>query len=94
MAVDPATALGWVYVVEGSTIGAGFLLKLAKKLGLSETLGASHMAGHEQGRAKHWQQFKQVLDALPLSPQQRERACQGGRDAFTFVRAQVDVCFT
>ena len=34
---DIPTALGWLYVAEGSNLGAAFLIKEAEKLGLSET---------------------------------------------------------
>src|SRR5699024_6625953 len=44
---DRYAALGWLYTVEGSNIGAAILLKHAKKhLGLSEEFGARHLAGH------------------------------------------------
>ena len=36
---DVPTALGWLYVAEGSNLGAAFLLKEVRKLGLSETFG-------------------------------------------------------
>ena len=44
VAVDIPSALGWLYVAEGSNLGAAFLLKEAAKLGLSETFGARHLA--------------------------------------------------
>ena len=51
--VDLPTALGWLYVAEGSNMGAAFLLKAAAKLGLSESFGAQHLAGAPQGRGLH-----------------------------------------
>ncbi len=41
-AVDIPTALGWLYVAEGSNLGAALLRKEAAKLGLSDTHGAKH----------------------------------------------------
>lgn len=84
--VDVPTALGWLYVVEGSNLGAAVLLKTATKtLGLSETFGARHLAGHSDGRALHWRNFTAALDAVSLQPEEDERAVEGARQAFAFV---------
>ncbi|WP_321349246.1 biliverdin-producing heme oxygenase [Halopseudomonas oceani] len=86
-----AQALGWLYTHEGSTLGAAFLLKQARaELGLSETFGARHLAGHSDGRGLHWREFKQALDSLPLSAEERAEAVTGARDAFAFVRTAVE----
>lgn len=58
-------ALGWLYVSEGSTLGAAFLFKEARdKLGLSETFGARNLAAYPEGRATVWRRFVAALDAL------------------------------
>ncbi|AFT69661.1 Heme oxygenase [Alloalcanivorax dieselolei B5] len=89
---DDYAALGWLYTVEGSNLGAAFLLKHAKsELGLSETFGARHLAGHDDGRGLHWRRFKEVLDALMLSHDERRQALQGALDAFGFAREGVEV---
>jgi heme oxygenase len=49
-AVGMPEALGWLYVSEGSTLGAAFLFKEARdRLGLSETFGARNLAAYPQG---------------------------------------------
>jgi heme oxygenase len=83
-------ALGWLYTIEGSNIGAAFLFKFAKKLGFDENFAASHLSGHPEGRGKHWRKVKSKLDTLSLSPSEREQACIGAQRAFDFVRAQVE----
>ncbi|WP_339649188.1 biliverdin-producing heme oxygenase [Halopseudomonas pelagia] len=92
--INPAStneALGWLYTHEGSTLGAAFLLKHAREqLGLSETFGARHLAGHTDGRGLHWRQFKQALDDLELTAAARTEAVEGARAAFTFVRTSVE----
>lgn len=86
-----AESLGWLYTHEGSTLGAAFLLKHAREqLGLSESFGARHLAGHNDGRGLHWREFKQALDGLELSTAQRAEAVEGARAAFTFVRSSVE----
>jgi heme oxygenase len=84
-------ALGWLYVVEGSNLGAAFLYKAALALGLNETFGARHLAGHPDGRAAHWRTFTGALDAVPMSEEDESRAVAGARAAFERVHALVDV---
>ncbi len=89
---DPYTALGWIYTVEGSNLGAAFLLKIARsQLDLSETFGARHLAGHDDGRGLHWRRFREDLDAIPLTQEQRNKAQEGALAAFTFVRENVEL---
>ena len=81
--IDPAAGLGWLYVSEGSKLGAAFLFKEAgQKLGLSETLGARNLAAPEGGRGAAWKRFVHVLDNTSLSEAEHGRAVQGARDAF------------
>ncbi|MCP9630526.1 biliverdin-producing heme oxygenase [Rhodopseudomonas palustris] len=86
---DVPTALGWIYVAEGSNLGASFLLKQAAKLGLSETFGARHLAAAPDGRGLHWRRFVAAFDAVPLSHLEEEEAIAGARAAFTRVQALV-----
>ncbi|MCG6206729.1 biliverdin-producing heme oxygenase [Rhodopseudomonas sp. HC1] len=87
--IDVPSALGWLYVAEGSNLGASFLLKQAAKLGLSETFGARHLAAAPDGRALHWRGFVAAFDAVPLSHLQEEGAIAGARAAFMRVQALV-----
>lgn len=67
-AVGMPEALGWLYVSEGSTLGAAFLFKEARdRLGLSETFGARNLAAYPQGRALAWRAFVASLDAPELA---------------------------
>jgi heme oxygenase len=92
-AVDPARALGWLYVAEGSNLGAAFLLKAAAGLGLDEGFGARHLAGAPEGRGARWRSFSAELDAVPLDQAGEERAIEGAREAFAHVAALVDAAF-
>ncbi|ARP99526.1 biliverdin-producing heme oxygenase [Pseudorhodoplanes sinuspersici] len=88
--VDLPAALGWLYVAEGSNLGAAFLLKEAAKLGLSETFGARHLAAHPQGRGLHWRTFTAALDSVSLSADDEARAIAGAKEAFARVRDTVE----
>lgn len=87
---DIASALGWLYVAEGSNIGAGFLIKQAEKLGLSGEFGARHLAGAPEGRGRHWRTFTAALDQLPLDEAGEARAIAGAQQAFARVRELVE----
>ena len=87
---DVPTALGWLYVAEGSNLGAAFLLKDAEKLGLSESFGARHLAPQPEGRGASWRAFTAALDAIALLPDEEERVIAGGNAAFKYVQDLVD----
>lgn len=93
IAPDIASALGWLYVAEGSNIGAGFLYKQAEGLGLSSEFGARHLAGAPEGRGRHWRTFTAALDQLQLDDAGEARAIAGARQAFDRVRQLVDRYF-
>ncbi|KAF1047394.1 MAG: hypothetical protein GAK38_01913 [Xylophilus sp.] len=81
-ATNMATALGWLYTVEGSNIGAAFLLKAAAGLGLDAGFGARHLAPHADGRAAHWRDFIAQLDEVRLSAAEESRVDAGAQAAF------------
>lgn len=84
---DLPEAMGWLYVVEGSNLGAAFLLKDAAKLGLNEDFGARHLAGAPEGRGLHWRTFTAALDEISLTVEEEERVIAGAEAAFRAVHA-------
>jgi heme oxygenase len=88
--LTPAAALGWVYVAEGSNLGAAFLRKEAAKIGLSDDYGARHLAPADAGPAAHWRAFTAALDAVVLTPEEEARVVAGANAAFAHVQALVD----
>ncbi|KQZ93353.1 biliverdin-producing heme oxygenase [Pseudomonas sp. Root562] len=75
-------ALGWLFVSEGSKLGAAFLIKRAVGLGLSETFGARHLGEPAGGRAQGWKSFVKTLDGLSLSAEEEAELDKGAIDAF------------
>ncbi len=90
---DLPTALGWLYVAEGSNLGAAFLLKAAAKLGLNEEFGARHLAGAPEGRGLHWRTFTAALDAVELDDESEARTIAGAEAAFRRVHSLMDSAF-
>lgn len=91
--IDLPTAFGWLYVAEGSNLGAAFLFKAAAALGLDAGFGARHLAGHPDGRARHWREFTAALDALDLDAEEEQRMIAGAKAAFVRVHSLVEAAF-
>ncbi|MEN1726647.1 biliverdin-producing heme oxygenase PigA, partial [Pseudomonas aeruginosa] len=77
-----AEALGWLFVSEGSKLGAAFLFKKAAALELDENFGARHLAEPEGGRAQGWKSFVAILDGIELNEEEERLAAKGASDAF------------
>jgi heme oxygenase len=77
-----AEALGWIFVSEGSKLGAAFLIKRAIGLGLSDTFGARHLGEPAGGRAEGWKRFTKTLDGLAFSAEEEADVEKGAIDAF------------
>jgi heme oxygenase len=89
-AIDIPTALGWLYVEEGSNLGGAFLFKAAAKLGFDANHGARHLAPHPEGRAPNWRTFVGQLNAVSLTADQESRVIAGASAAFMRVTSYVD----
>jgi heme oxygenase len=77
-----AEALGWLFVSEGSKLGAAFLIKRAMALNLSDAFGARHLGEPSGGRAEGWKRFIRIIDDLPLHAEQEREINQGAVAAF------------
>ncbi|MBA1188530.1 biliverdin-producing heme oxygenase [Pseudomonas entomophila] len=81
-ALDLGNALGWIFVSEGSKLGAAFLIQRVEALGLSAHFGARHLGEPDGGRAEGWKRFVRTLDALTLNVDQEVAAEHGAVAAF------------
>ena len=68
-------AMGWIFVSEGSKLGAAFLIK-------RDSFGARHLGEPAGGRAEGWKQFTRILDSLELSAEEEAAAERGAVAAF------------
>ncbi|TMP73966.1 biliverdin-producing heme oxygenase [Pseudoalteromonas sp. S1608] len=81
---DLATALGWLYVVEGSKVGAAMLGKQAQaRLLLTKKYGARYLSGPGAGRGSDWRHLVQLIDSIELNDTQERALINGARQAFT-----------
>lgn len=67
---NTSEAVGFLYVVEGSKLGANILLKRLEKIGLSENYGARHMAPDHEGRSVSWKNFQNAINHAKLDIQE------------------------
>lgn len=91
--MDLGEALAWLFVSEGSKLGAAFLLKRMPALGLSETFGARHLGEPEGGRAQGWKAFTAVLDSVELDTEQERLAEAAAIVAFERFNQHLERCF-
>ncbi|BAU38447.1 heme oxygenase [Acetobacter pasteurianus NBRC 101655] len=75
---DASTAIGWLYVAEGSKLGANFLTKLVEKLGFTENFGGRHLAADPGGRGPSWNAFKSAIDLAGFDPVLATAGAQAG----------------
>jgi heme oxygenase len=87
---SPAAALGGLYVLEGSALGARLLAARAADMGLSRDFGARHM-GAQIEPATAWRSFVGVLDAAVLTPADEDACAAGAMAVFRcFARELAD----
>lgn len=91
--MDLGEALAWLFVSEGSKLGAAFLLKRMPALGLSESFGARHLGEPEGGRAQGWKAFTAVLDSVELDAEQERLAEAAAIAAFERFSQHLERCF-
>jgi len=89
-----AEALGWLFVSEGSKLGAAFLIKRAVGLGLSETFGARHLGEPADGRAEGWKSFVKTLDGLAFTAQEEAEVEKAAVDAFNRFTVLLEQAYT
>ncbi len=82
-AVAMPAALGWLYVSEGSTLGAAFLFKQAREdLGLSADFGARNLAAYPEGRMLVWRRFVASLDSEQFNTADHDQIVAGAFAAY------------
>ncbi|MET0312255.1 MAG: biliverdin-producing heme oxygenase, partial [Burkholderiaceae bacterium] len=94
LAVSMPAALGWLYVSEGSTLGAAFLLKEAKaKLAVDENFGARNLAAYPEGRAASWRAFVHALDTAAYTASEQDEIVAGANAAYDRFGSLLEGCF-
>ena len=78
---DPASVMGTLYVLEGSALGARILAGRLKRIGMTSTFGARHIAV-QTGNPQAWSTFLSVLEAFPMTDEEEQRCINAAQTAF------------
>ncbi len=84
---DLASNVGWLFVLEGSRLGAASLFRRASAFGLSDCFGARHLAGPAEGPGTAWRIFAQTISTQPFNDEEKARATVGALAAFDHAAA-------
>ncbi len=88
---DPAWALGYLYVLEGSTLGGRVLLRELERLpGLEGGRGLHYLASYGDETAEHWRAFSARMNGLVLENEARGRVAAVAREAFEGIAGVVE----
>lgn len=85
-AIGPGTAgeaLGWAYVIEGSTLGGRVMLKRMVADGV-DLRGLSHLDPHGDQTGPRWRALIAALETAAVSGVSPDDIVRGARDAFAF----------
>jgi heme oxygenase len=83
---DIGTLLGWSYVLEGSRLGARFILKGIESTRDRELITATRFLRHGVG-IDLWTTFTAALSRIDRDPSAIESACEAARAAFSHFKA-------
>ncbi|MFJ3073449.1 MULTISPECIES: biliverdin-producing heme oxygenase [Pseudomonas] len=80
---DEASALGVMYVLEGSTLGGQVLKRaMAERLGLGPSSGAGFLDVYGALTGRYWRDFLERLDRAPSAPAAQAATVQAAIDTF------------
>ena len=80
-----AYALGYAYVIEGSTLGGRVILKHIHQALQLEQDGTRFFAGYGAETGKYWKEFLQEFCAYVLANNTAEEAIKGAIDGFSHI---------
>jgi heme oxygenase (biliverdin-IX-beta and delta-forming) len=81
--ISTAYALGYMYVIEGSTLGGRVILKhLQPKIGVDKDKGAAFFAGYDENTGPMWKQFLMDFTSYVIANNCQEETIKGAQDAF------------
>lgn len=80
---DPVSLLGYLYVLEGSTLGATILRQhIAAAYGLTNDDGLAYYSPYGNAVMPHWKQFKERMNAAVTDAADQDRIIEAASDAF------------
>ncbi len=89
---DLPSAIGSIYVLEGSTLGGRVIIKrVMDQLGLTADHGASYYAGYGAETGTKWKAFQQAIHAYPWDDHAADTIIQAANQTFSALEKWMDV---
>jgi heme oxygenase len=80
-------ALGYMYVIEGSTLGGRIILHhINETLGFDENNGAQFFAGYGNQTGKQWKRFLEIFASYAVTNHCGDEIISAAADAFTSIQ--------
>jgi hypothetical protein len=91
---DPIVLLGYLYVLEGSTLG-GLVLRqqVAQKFSLSGSDGLTYLSSYGKATNAHWKVFTERLNNVAISEAEQDRVIVAALEAFKGVGHIVEALY-
>lgn len=88
---DPVSLLGYLYVLEGSTLGGMVLqAQAARSFGLSPAAGLAYLASYEKATKAHWVSFSGRMNSALSDADEQQRVIAAASEAFTGIAQIVE----
>jgi heme oxygenase len=82
IAEEPATALGFFYVLEGSMNGNRFIARALRHTPAGERCDFTYFDPYGEAQPQRWAEFKTALERVQLEPAQEERVLAAAQRLF------------
>ena len=79
---DPYSALGALYVMEGSTLGGAIISKMIRQRLHETSVSIRFFEGYGESSSAMWESFLNQLNAVPYSPENEERLIATAKETF------------
>ena len=90
----PLSMLGYLYVLEGSRLGAIVLSKMVKRtFGLQEGRGLVYLEGHGDETQTHWEAFRTRMNDIVLSTEERQAIVDTAVEAFEGIHKVIEALY-
>lgn len=87
---DRAARVGWLYVIEGATLGGRVLLRrLVPRWSLAPERGAAFLAGYGERTAQMWRTFVDALNSTAFTAEEKQACVAGAMQAFSVIEQQL-----
>jgi len=81
--LNPASATGWLYVMEGATLGGQVIERHLNTNAVIAATGASrYYRGYGTETGRYWKAFRETIDNLPLNEEDCENVIGGANAAY------------